>query len=360
MEFLQGREASFQSAAADSAFVFTETTTVFANETLGTSAIDDAIDVSMNETGIPSPAAAAMQDITITLFHIGKTGGTTLTSNVLRIGCKSKAGPRKKKRCWEQQFQLPESQLSRRTKMFFHYGGGFPKSAGRTKLLPADVTEGQLYTVREPLARFESAYYYHSPFHCASSTSSTTQFCKGNQNLFRNPEPNSDFRAFYESFPSLQHLADALRPESSNQTQIANTTQVLLQRTFRQYGLTKGYGHMTAGYRYYTAAALKWPPTTRSIHHDKKNDNKVFVVRTEKLWEDVETIDVLLGGKGDFSTLATKKISHGSENQVNRTFIDDDHDNNNAGNDSHHNPAQLLCCALFPEMQAYRVIVDSA
>lgn len=292
---------------------------------------------------------------TLALFHVGKTGGTTLRDNVLRIGCRAKKDQRKKIECQNRQLYRnsvtqPESKLSHFTRMFFHYQHSFPASAA--KLL--NTTHGLLFTVREPLARFENAYYYHSPFHCFSGDANkpkkdlteNEKFCYRNQNDYFHPrDPKSDYHSFYETFPTLEHLIDALQGSSTENGADAARQKKLLQKTFKTFGRTLGYGHMTAGYRYYVHWLARLPERIKSA------SAKVFAIRTERLWADAEAIDVILGGSGNFSALSNAKHTHGSEQQINRTKIAEDH-----GSDT----VLPLRCALFPDMQAYRLIVDNA
>ena len=115
----------------------------------------------------------------IALIHVGKTGGTTLLNNLLSIGCQAKATTIGVKQCKERLKEQQrnsdddsESQISLRTKYIVHYEKVFPignikdDDGSSIRQILLSVSDAFIYTIREPISRFESAYYANSPLHC--------------------------------------------------------------------------------------------------------------------------------------------------------------------------------------------------
>ena len=263
----------------------------------------------------------------------------SIFSFVLSCRCKSKFKARRKA-CFDR--LDPNTAISNHTTTIFHWTHRF----GPNKF------NGLIFNVREPVSRLESAYYYQSPFHCAA--------CKLNFKSYQK-DP-----FFYDTYPTLYILANSLNPntnfssiqrmysdESYPQRIVTaaasaenNDPKQMLRKYFYFAGATPRYGHVTAGYRFYVQRS-NWNPSSPNNSNIIK---VVFATRTEFLWDDVETIDLMLGGTGNFSTLRNHKETHiTSDQRINQMkFADGSHE------------TFLVCCALLPEMNDYRKIIDHA
>jgi hypothetical protein len=378
------------------------TTSITAAETTTTTTTthDTSTDLhSINVTAqppLPSPPKH------LAVFHVGKTGGTTLSLSLLKVSCKLRPDDKKRKECLDlmkQNFATKrhrhrrqrdtnsinkkpsEPLLSKRTEMVFHYERSYPYGAKKN----LHTIDGYIFTVREPLSRFESAYYSSSPFHCQTgrekynSNSTTTPItrikyilqnstesqkgCIRRQNKYKT---DGSYREFYDAFPSIEQIANSLQQQrrQPQQQQLQNDTDDnddvddndvrILSTLFNHVGKLKCCGHITANYRYYAkwSNLLQRQQVEQSTTPTTANaTTTVYAIRTEYLWHDAENIEWLLGGEEDedFSMLYDFQKSHGSEDHVNRTKI------------VHGSvTAKTLCCALLSDMDAYRLIIDNA
>ena len=268
----------------------------------------------------------------IAFMHVGKTGGTTLRTKVLYFGCEAIVKNYRKKTCLEKMNEsgAEESNLSKYTQGIYHFEARIGEKKYKIEGGATDV----LFTIREPVARAISWYGYHSP----------NNYKKGGDprsRLIANKDPNSfEARFFYDCFRSEAEMTQALVPGYTyNTTRTKNVTdcQFLLRDVFEDPG-SRRYGHLSAGYRYYLRKS-------KLIGKEEKHRNRrVLSIRTEFLWKDIETIDILLGGSGDFGNLEGKSMTHGSEKRAKAEISQES--------------TMYLCCALLPEFAAYREIVE--
>jgi Sulfotransferase family len=278
----------------------------------------------------------------IAFFHVGKTGGTTLLSNLLSVGCKAKVHPKLQRECLNNMTQS-SSILSQRTQLLIHLHQVFPQGPIEQERIRIQHTPGLLFSIREPIARFESAYYYDSPFHCSDQEPS----CKEKQKRYRSKDKGL-YRQFFATFPSMENLTLVLQGTADAGESESNTpknTTALLSKVFRSVA-DKELRHLSAGYRHYTEHWARWKEERTTTSRDS---TVVLAIRTEHLWSDAETIDAMLGGIGNFSSLHHQHFSHGSEHQIRRSRLVDGS-----------SEIQALCCALWEDIQAYRRIVEQA
>lgn len=135
-------------------------------------------------------------------------------------------------------------------------------------------------------------------------------------------------------------MTQALIPTSSVYNTMNNSAQCrsMLQEAFERVGPTP-YGHLAAGYRFYRY----------HIEGHEQRNQTTWAVRTEQMTEDLEAIDRMVGGEGNFGTIIQdKKNTHGSEHYKNKSDVIPEEQIIN------------ICCALWPEFLAYRDIVDRA
>jgi hypothetical protein len=295
-----------------------------------------------NLSNLPSTSTPANGSILASLkriafFHIGKTGGTTLLTSLLQVGCSTKVKPQRRHDCMKN-ITMQNSILSQKTDMLIHLHQVFPR--GPIEQERIQMTPGLLFSIREPIARFESAYYYESPFHC--------HLCQENQRRYQQDSFGGDYRAFYQSFPTLDNLTMALdRATDDNKLRNTETAIAILRKVFQSSNTaSQELRHLSAGYQYYIHHWAKLPERTQP-----PTTTTVLAIRTERLWKDAEKIETMLGGNSNAwsSSLQHKRVSHGSEHQIRRVPLMDGS-----------RQAQILCCALSKEIQSYQRIVELA
>ena len=175
-----------------------------------------------------------------------------------------------------------------------------------------------------------------------------------------------EYTSFYNSFPSLSNLSQSILINDWNYTTNNNETQQqhpaikteLLKQVFHYVGRSE-FGHVTAGYQYYSQiTGLVSSSSQEQQHqslqrlHNSPNirPQPIFVIRTEHLWKDVEYIEQKLGGIGNFTHLYNKKEVHiTNENRINRMKL-------------HDGSIEVLsiCCVLRDEIHAYMNILRRA
>ena len=146
-------------------------------------------------------------------MHVGKTGGTTLRRNVLRFNCQMTKNKDKRQRCLNafdklhSQGHEAESVLSQRTLGITHHRISKPTAKEQTNF----ITD-YLFTVREPIGRFESWFKSSSPHNCDYE-----KFGHSNEKCIvksrAETKPNSfPLRFFYNCFHVVNDMALALDP----------------------------------------------------------------------------------------------------------------------------------------------------
>lgn len=224
-------------------------------------------------------------------WHVGKTGGTTV-SGLLAAGCHAKRNKRNRAVCLE---NLSPSSLSLKVNGVTHF------HSSKLKVRP----KAHLITVRNPLERAISWYYYSHPKNCETSRSSVS--CQA-RNEIKNSASGYAGRFFEECFPQLENLARSLQP-SSRQDNCTSLAKQTLSGNFSR--MENAAGHMIRNLQWYIdqAGFFENMETTRN--------EPLFVVRTENLMEDLRAINNLLGGKDEeLRSNETRAITHGSEHNV--------------------------------------------
>jgi hypothetical protein len=280
-------------------------------------------------------------------MHVGKTGGETLRRHVFQFSCRLIFNEQERTKCLRDVGK--ESVLSSVTRGICHQKHSWP-----TPKYVQRATD-YLFTVREPIARFESWYRYSHPNNCilqpaqkegGGGVAMNIDGCKAKRRSILQG-PASFSARFWKCFPSIESMAEALDdPAYSSSSSyppdsiIHNATDCieLVRFAFLFVGVTDLF-HLTANYRYYSQMA------GLEEHPDHKT---VWVVRTDHLWSDAERIDKRLGGQGNFSHTQNVRYSHGSESFRDKRGLKKDAN------------LDRICCALWPEMVAYRSIMDRA
>eukprot|EP00980_Cylindrotheca_fusiformis_P003367 scaffold747_cov120-Cylindrotheca_fusiformis.AAC.23 len=272
----------------------------------------------------------------IFFVHVGKTGGTTLRETVLRYGCRLYGQAKARNRCLNFLAEHGESQLAKRTTGLFHYEMRIPTSKKQRDNMDL------LYVVREPISRFQSSYEYINPHNCILDRKERAMQKKCDSQKRAQNFPNSfDSQFYYECFPTIESFLSYVPPpledgsSSKNNNTNPDKCRPLWLQAFRP-GQSE-YGHMSANYQYYTKDMGLM---------SRENGRRVYVIRTEHLWDDVSHIDQLVGGTGNFSFVARKKINK-------QTTV------KHVGPGIQYVP-HTFCCALLPDMLVFRDIINRA
>ena len=320
----------------------------------------------------------------IVFMHIGKTGGGTIRNKHLYFGCHVVRKVTTQRTCYEElKLYGPgyESALSKYTQGIYHYNGKFG-----TKRYTNEYTD-VLFSIREPISRFKSWYEYVSPHNCNVPGKSRKQQCDTRKKAHKD-KGSYEYKFWYECFPTVDEMIVAINPNNHKYAAINNSTthtngtecQSFLSEAFTYVGLGR-FGHLTTGYRFYLQLSKIHQQGRLELQHtntDAKMETKrVWAIRTEYLWDDMKTIDLALGGTGDFGQLVDESVTHIKEKdkKINITKAErgDDDDTStlvvgntnttktivhNDDGDSKDDDSMIhLCCALLPEFDAYRTIV---
>ena len=142
-------------------------------------------------------------------------------------------------------------------------------------------------------------------------------------------------RTFYEDcFPTIDDLALVMRRKVRKVETNLNNESVDCFDVGKEAlsGKAKELGHFYLNYE-------KYAEITSTKHPEKE----IFVIRTEKLWDDVRELNVALGGnENDFYNVTGHKYDHGSQT----TF------QVKTGLSSSENKA-VVCCFLYKENEIY-------
>jgi hypothetical protein len=273
---------------------------------------------------------ATMNRTKIFFIHVGKTGGTTLRETVLRFGCRLYGQAKAKANCEQSIKTNGESVLGKQTTGLFHYERMIPKSSKQREKMDL------LYVVREPIARFTSSYEFINPHNCILDKKERAMKNKcDSQQRAQNFPASFDSQFYYDCFPTIQAFLNYKPPKILDESDQKSSKKC---RKLWRYAFHPGqseYAHMSANYQYYT--------TDMGL---LKKDRKVWVIRTENLWEDVSHVDTLLGGTGNFS-------------HVHRRTINKQSTQDGASPSTNHVPLPF-CCGLLPDMLAFRDIINRA
>ncbi|CAJ1946382.1 unnamed protein product [Cylindrotheca closterium] len=322
----------------------------------------------------------------IFFIHVGKTGGTTLRETVLRYGCRLYGSDKAKANCHKfLEKHGGESALGKRTQGIFHYQQKRPSSKKQINKMD------WMFVIREPIARFMSSYEYINPHNCIQGKKERNMDQKCNRQFQAQNFPASfPSKFFYDCFPKVQdflHFQPLTKKNKGKRKKkkhkaTGNHDGGLMLEAQRQKcnplwkgafvpGLFNDYGHMTANYQYYTKG-LKLASKQQQEEQSLNDTRNVYVIRTEHLWEDVSRIDALVGGAGNFSHVQGKIINRQTTTTKSTRTMNATVRNTTTLGDSNSEPPQqqqqqqimlvplTFCCALLPDMLAFRNIVNRA
>ena len=210
-----------------------------------------------------------------------------------------------------------QSQISRHVLSHFHLGS--PKFTAEEKAWLLNNTNVFLYTIRDPIDRIVSAFYYHKN-EFATLSKKIDGFTKGKE-------------FHINCFPGdIGDMINALR-YSGNETSITKCKRLAEQVMKGQN--SAGVSHFKYNYQYYQNYTL-----------GKQPNHSIAVIRMENMWDDVIKLDRMLGGAGnDVKGIGTQH-THGSErysSSSNKTL-------------SFANTL-YLCCLMYKEIDVYQTLV---
>ena len=267
----------------------------------------------------------------VVLIHVGKTGGETVR-HTLKVTCQMRQNPEQKGLCHELFSNHTESELSRHTIGTLHCDQLSPPDC----LDPATTL---LWTIRNPVDRIVSWFYYMNPANCNPVEDYYSTACNTNRTIVatlkKKDKKGSQWAAkFFGCFRQINTFASSLY--YSTDSSVDGCSQIAW-RTLAGRASTSS-GHAYYNYAYY------WNRTLGSNH----GENEVWVIRTESLWHDMAQIEDIFKVRNRAShepLMNQRNVTHGSEGHRQRETL------------SRPN-RQHLCCALGHELAIYRDLLQ--
>jgi hypothetical protein len=286
----------------------------------------------------------------ILFVHLGKAGGDTIRTT-LHTSCSWSPYPHIRRRC-EQKFREQgnrETLLSQQTIGVFHTKYLTPSNAPETATT-------FLWSLRNPIDRIKSWFYYSHPDNCGL-VDSLSPACR-----LQKATNGWAFDFYRLCFANVEDFALALKSESDKDeyVPVVNTnTSTTTGRTCQEIARSGVAGQVWGGEQqrymefYANRDTLPYPDEghlffnhmyyASTIH--AYSDKEVMVVRTEHLWEDLQGIESILGG-GTINKEDYKDQTHGSEQAL-------------KGSLSKYG-ARALCCSLQDEIRIFIEVLELA
>jgi hypothetical protein len=324
------------------------------NAALPSSKIDEIVvepDGRIGKVGSFNLQPSIGSDRTILYLHVGKTGGATL-DRILRASCEWHKSQGSKRKCYQGLIGI-EPVISHLTRRTIHVN----LQPGDRQFARDNATTF-LFTVRNPIARAVSAF---NMLHLTNS--------KGRLN----PYTKHLKRIFYDAcFPTIEDLALVLMNKIHS-----NSSKIVYMQDFRNPSINntidcynvgqktlsgKGHlmqnAHLFYNFNFYAReSTIKYP------------DKEVLIVRTEHLWDDIDSLNLALAetlvkygavynatilhdrnktaSKLTFSNLTEHIASHGSEGYKVKSGLSKE-------------GKEILCCHLSEDNQVFEDIVRFA
>lgn len=295
----------------------------------------------------------------ILFVHLGKAGGDTIRTT-LHTSCSWSPYPHIRLRCEQKSREQGnrETMLSRQTIGVFH----------TKRLTPSNAPETAttfLWSLRNPIDRIRSWFYYSHPENCGvvDSLSPACRLAKATSGWA--------FDFYRLCFANVEAFALSLISESdedeyisvvntSTNTNINTNTNTTTGRTCQEIARSgvagRVWGEEQQRYMefYANRGTLPYPDESHlffnHMYYVKSTiraypDKEVMVVRTEHLWEDLQGIESILGG-GTINREAYKDQTHGSGQALKGGL-------SRCG-------ARALCCSLQDEIRIFTEVLEMA
>ena len=292
---------------------------------------------TVNPSSPLNVSSTAARDIYF--YHVGKAGGESI-KHVLDIGCRAFRNKARRNNCYA---ALPDSRLSELVVGYMHcFQSVHRDKDSRLELLSAESSSDRqpnfLLNLRHPVDRVTSWYYYVHPGYCQKSTLIN---CHTRNAINANPGGWED-RFFTHCFPTFQDWATAVSTTKLTGSDSDTNNCTILAREalagdidFKSVNMA---AHLVANMAKLSELSIGRFP-----------EAGMWIVRTDRLWDDLQSIDRAVGGSGDdFGDLIGTKVTHGSEKHgANRTSL---------------LPTNSIdfCCALRSEMVSYVDLLQRA
>ncbi|KAL7546473.1 hypothetical protein ACHAWF_009805, partial [Thalassiosira exigua] len=264
-------------------------------------------------------------------IHVGKAGGFTLGETISLPEKKASLPCRMNKTLHNKDdsncYTEPgASQFSLHVISHFHLASLHFTNEQKAWLL--DNTNTFLYSIRDPIDRIISTFYFHKNGYATAVKKNTTK-------AFRvEGLPIRTGAAIFHEQCFSRDIGDLIRVLRYNGNDTNVTTCKELGETVIQGKTIAGGNHFGRNYQYYRDYSL-----------GNKPNHSVAVIRMESMWDDIVQLDQMLGGSGHVRGMGLKH-THGSENYTssfNKTLSAPD--------------KIYLCCLIYEEIVAYQSLV---
>lgn len=280
---------------------------------------------SNNTSALDDTTSRMPENPRMYLIHVGKTGGITLRK-ALRLSRRDGEAKCRANRTLHGEDDSAcdtstdqDSQLTRHIVQYFHMHNW--RLGNDVQEWTMNNTNVFLFIVRDPIGRIISTYNYHRD-----------DFSK-----IKDPNKKRQQQTFYkECYPSgLNDMIDTMRRNdtSTNATKCTKMGIDTLTGKGNSYWLPGGW-HFGLNYHFYKKNTM-----------DKFANHSIATIRTEHMWDDVEKLDKLLGGTGEFGASGSRH-THGSEKYKQGYSSDLSLSN-----------AIFLCCLIWKEIETYQDMI---
>ena len=294
----------------------------------------------------------------IFFVHVGKAGGETVRG-VLKVMCRFRVNPVRRKECYQPFEGRHELQLSNETVGVIHCNNPRPAHILKKPESRASITT-YLWVVRNPIDRVVSWFNYMNPKNCLVKGIKGVDpdaACLLEKSLQRVPH-GWGFGFYRVCFQKVEDFAWSLDPSlpyekggekvfynDTSASSVFNTTtndtcSQLAWLGLRGQAHEGQSNHLHYNYQYYAKA-------THLI--EEGAGKEILAVRTESLWEDLHEIERYIGGEQDFDSNDYQDVDHGSNRHWHKSRLSP-------------KGAEILCCALYQagEIDTYETIINSA
>lgn len=264
------------------------------------------------------PTLRPIQNRTIMLVHVGKAAGSTL------------------QRTFYKKYWQPGNMLQRTPILLpiCHMHACTNKTLSRATTL--------LFVVRNPVDRIISAYKFSHPDNCV--TFDKIRGMNVTNDIWGCHMPSFAKEFYHQCAPTLEDLASV--PFEHGNENIDKTCRESI-RGMVGGGNEKYRKQSTHAYFNYAHYKKVTSLNDTTANGTFQNNKEIFVLRSEHLWQDASSLDMLLNGTGNFNS-EQRNVTHGSENYHKHTSTV-----SKLG-------YELLCCMLIDEINVFEEIMYMA
>jgi len=261
------------------------------------------------------PSLQTIQNRTIMLAHIGKAAGSTLLRSF-----------------YQSQWQ-PGNKLQRTPILLpiCHMHACTNKTLFKATSL--------LFVIRNPVDRMISAYKFSHPDNCI--TYDKVRKMNISNDIWGCHMPVYAKQWYHQCAPTLEQFANSPFDASTSSLYCRQSIRGMFSGGNERYRKQSTHAYFNyAHYRNMTIQRLE-----SQLDTEKVKKKEIFVLRTEYLWQDASSLDILLNGTGKYNTTTNKNITHGSEYYHKHTST-----LSNLG-------YERICCMLIDEIDVFEDIL---